>query len=101
MTTARRRRTRLQTSGAYLQRFLETVFADLPEDLRSDGLYFYVDDMVLTSRTWEEHLRHVRAFFEACKKNKDLHQLQEGAASRERGLVLRHAVLAGGHLSLR
>jgi hypothetical protein len=57
----------LQTSGAYLQRYLEEVFAGLPGDLKADGLYYYVDDIVLMSRTWEDHLRHVRAFFNVCR----------------------------------
>ena len=60
----------LQTSGAYLQRYLEEVFAELPSDLKADGLYYYVDDVVLVSATWDDHLRHVRAFFDVCRKRK-------------------------------
>lgn len=58
----------LKSSGAYLQRHLEDAFADLPEDLKDEGLYFYVDDVVITSATWADHIRHVRAFLAVCRE---------------------------------
>ena len=58
----------LQTSGAFLQQFLDRIFQELPADMRESCIFWYVDDIVICSETFEDHLRHVRALFELCKK---------------------------------
>ena len=60
----------LASSGAYLAKFLEEAFADLPHDMLEDAFFYYMDDIVITSATFEDHTRHVRAFFEVCRKSK-------------------------------
>ena len=60
----------LASSGAYLARFLESAFADLPHDMMQECFFYYMDDIVITSPTFEDHLRHVRAFFDVCRKHK-------------------------------
>lgn len=60
----------LKSAGAYLNQYLERCFEELPSDLISDGFYRYADDMVVCSKTFTDHLRHLRALFIVCRKHK-------------------------------
>lgn len=60
----------LASSGAYLSRFLESAFAELPHDMLQNSFFYYMDDIVITSPSFEAHERHVRAFFDVCRKRR-------------------------------
>ena len=53
----------LQGAPATLQRLMDRVITGL-----SDFSATYLDDVIIFSQTWEEHLKHVRATLERIRK---------------------------------
>lgn len=52
----------MKNSPASFQRLINKVIVDL------EGCGAYVDDVVIYSKTWEEHLRTIRKFFERLSR---------------------------------
>ena len=52
----------MKNSPATFQRLINSVIAGL------DGCEAYIDDVIIFSNTWEDHLRIIRSFFERLSK---------------------------------
>lgn len=48
--------------ASYHKRLINKVTADL------EGCEAYIDDVIICSDTWEEHLRNIREFFERLSR---------------------------------
>ena len=58
----------LNASPAEMLKWLDGCFQDLPPEMRQ-RLAYYVDDVVISSPTFEQHLADLKAFFYMCHKH--------------------------------
>ena len=52
----------MKNSGATFQRLMNRVIAGL------ENVYAYIDDVLVVSNDWSEHLNQIKAFFERCSE---------------------------------
>ena len=53
----------LQNPGQTFQRMMDNIFRDLPFD------FGYIDDHLLSSKNMDEHMDHLRQFFNTLSTN--------------------------------
>ena len=79
----------MKNSPATFQRLINNVIAGL------DGCEAYIDDIIIYSETWEDHLRIMRSFFERLTEAKLTVNLAKSEFARARVTYLRHVVGQG------
>ena len=59
----------LGPSGFILENYLNSCFQELPVTMRMSNLFRFVDDMLVASATFAEHMQHLRALFDCCRRH--------------------------------
>ena len=86
----------LNASPAEMLKWLDSCFQDLPLDMRK-RLAYYVDDIVISSATFEEHVSDIEAFFAMCEKhNIKLHPKKSKLLTGSSLEFLGHTCTRGG-----
>ena len=79
----------MKNSPATFQRLINNVIAGL------DGCEAYIDDIIIYSNTWEDHLRIIRSFFQRLTEVKLTINLAKSEFARARVTYLGHVVGQG------
>ena len=79
----------MKNSGATFQRLMNRVIAGL------ENVYAYIDDVLVVSTDWSEHLGHIRAFFERCSEAQLTVNLQKSDFCKATIVYLGHEIGQG------
>ena len=84
----------MKNSGATFQRLMNSVIFEL------EGVDVYIDDLIVYSDTWEEHLLRIRALFDRLTKAKLIVNLVKSEFAKAEVTYLGH-VVGGGQIKPR